>query len=111
MARRLVLTPFGRPALDALAGVVAEAQGGDPLAPVTVVVPSAPAAVSVRRALGRAAGGMANVRTLALPQLAELLATPSASVGGRHPLTPTWVAATVRAGLAGAPPPRSRVPA
>jgi hypothetical protein len=66
---RLVPTPFGRPALEALAGVVAEAQGGDPLAPVTVVVPSAPASVSVRRALGRhSPTGTANVRTLALPQ-------------------------------------------
>ncbi|HEY5886402.1 MAG TPA: PD-(D/E)XK nuclease family protein, partial [Acidimicrobiales bacterium] len=83
----------------------------DPLAPVTVVVPSAPASVSVRRALGRHADtGLANVRTLALPQLAELLASPLASAGGRRPLSPTWNAATVRAGLADARPPLSRVP-
>lgn len=108
---RLVRTPFGRPALEALARVVAEAQGGDPLAPVTVVVPSAPASVSVRRALGRrAATGVANVRTLALPQLAELLAAPVASAAGRRPLTPTWTAATIRAGLVDARPPLSRVP-
>jgi len=108
---RLVLTPFGRPALAALAAVVTEAQGDDPLAPVTVVVPSAPASVSVRRALGRRAGtGLANVRTLALPQLAELLATPAASSGERRPLTPTWVAATVRAGLVDARSPLSLVP-
>ncbi len=108
---RLVLTPFGRPALEALAEVVAEAQGDDPLAPVTVVVPSAPAAVSVRRALGRrSTTGVANVRTLALPQLADLLATPLAAAGEQRPLTPTWVAATVRAGLAEARPPLSRVP-
>ena len=108
---RLVLTPFGRPALEALAAVVAEAQGDDPLAPVTVVVPSAPAAVSVRRALGRrSSGGVANVRTLALPQLAQLLATPLASAGKRRPLSPTRIAATVRAGLAEAQPPLSLVP-
>ena len=83
-----------------------------PLAPVTVVVPSAPASVSVRRALGRrAATGLANVRTLALPQLAELLATPLASAGDRRPLTPTWGAALVRAGLVEARPPLSQVPA
>lgn len=109
---RLVLTPFGRPALEALAAVVAGAQGDDPLAPVTVVVPSAPAAVSVRRALGRRSPtGVANVRTLALPQLAELLATPSASSDGRRPLSATWSAALVRAGLADARPPLSGVPA
>ncbi len=108
---RLILTPFGRPALEALADVVAEVQGDDPLAPVTVVVPSAPAAVSVRRALGRrSATGVVNVRTLALPQLAELLATPPASGGGQRPLTPTWIAATVRAGLADARPPLCLVP-
>ncbi len=109
---RLVLSPFGRPAVEALAEVVAEAQGGDPLAPVTVVVPSAPAAVSVRRALGRrSTTGVANVRTLALPQLADLLATPLVSAGERRPLSSTWSAALVRAGLVDAQPPLSGVPA
>jgi RecB family exonuclease len=93
-----------------LAAVVAEAQGDDPLAPVTVVVPSAPASVSVRRALGRHAGtGLANVRTLALPQLAELLAAPAAAAGGRRPLNPTWAAATIRSGWKDAKAPLSRV--
>lgn len=109
---RLVLTSFGRPALEALADIVAGAQGEDPLAPVTVVVPSAPASVALRRVLGRrAAAGLANVRTMALPQLADLLAAPRASAGDLRPLTPTWAAATVRAGLVDALDPLSRVPA
>jgi ATP-dependent helicase/nuclease subunit B len=110
--QRLVVAPFGPPALDALAGLVAAAQGDDPLAPVTVVVPSAPAAVSVRRALGRRSGrGLANVRVLALPQLAELLATGPEATDGRPPLTATRATAAVRAGLADARDPLSRVPA
>ncbi len=104
---RLVRTPFGRPALEALAEVVSEAQGDDPLAPVTVVVPSAPASVSVRRALGRhAAAGLANVRTLALPQLATLLA----AAGQRAPLGRAREAAAIRVGLDHAQPPLSTVP-
>jgi hypothetical protein len=108
---RLVVTPFGRPAVEALAGVISEVQADDPLAPVTVVVPSAPAAVSVRRALGRLAGaGLANVRTLALPQLAELLATPASAAAGRVPLSRTREAALVRAGLSDSRPPLANVP-
>jgi len=104
---RLVRTPFGRPALEALATVVGEAQGDDPLAPVTVVVPSAPASVSVRRALGRHGGsGLANVRTLALPQLAELLA----DAGRLAPISHAREAAAIRAGWDGALPPLSGVP-
>lgn len=110
MERRLVRTPFGAPALDALEEVVAAAQATDPLAPVTVVVASAPAAVSVRRSLARRRGGLANVTTLALPQLAERLAAGPAARAGRT-LSPTWNAAAVRAGLAEAPDPLSRASA
>ena len=107
---RLVLTPFGRPALEALATVVADAQGEDPLAPVTVVVPSAPAAVSVRRALGRrASAGLANVRTLALPQLVNLLGDARVAGGGRRLVTKAWAAAAVRTGLEDAPSPLDAV--
>jgi len=107
---RLVLTPFGRPALEALAAVVAGAQADDPLAPVTVVVPSAPAAVSVRRALGRRSPtGVANVRTLALPQMVNLLGDARAVGGGRRLVTQAWAAAAVRAGLEDAPPPLASV--
>ncbi len=109
--QRLVVAPFGPATLDALAELVADAQEGDPLAPVTVVVPSAPASVSVRRALGRRSRtGLANVRVLALPQLAELLATTAESASGRRPLTSTRSIAAVRAGLLEASPPLSRVP-
>lgn len=110
MERRLLRTPFGAPALDALEEVVATAQATDPLAPVTVVVSSAPAAVSVRRSLARRRQGLANVSTLALPQLAERLAAGPAAAAGRT-LSPTWNAAAVRAGLADAPDPLSRASA
>ena len=39
-------TAYGRPAVELLAAQVRAAKGGDPLAPVTVIVPSNYAAVS-----------------------------------------------------------------
>ena len=87
--QRLVVAPYGPPALDALAELVTEAQVGDPFAPVTVVVPTVPLSVSVRRALGRRTGGLANVRVLALAELARLLATPAEADDPRAALTST----------------------
>src|ERR1700676_1714042 len=54
------------PVMPALSAAVASAKGSDPLAPVTVVAPSAYAALFARRALGAASGadgrrGIANV--------------------------------------------------
>lgn len=69
-------TTGDRPRAESLPGrlwqAVAAAQAGDPLAPVDVVVPTALAGVTLRRA---SAGprGWANVRFSTLPQLAERL--------------------------------------
>src|SRR5690606_39787323 len=55
----VVTTPYGRPALQALQRAVAQAKGGDALAPVTVVVPSNHVGVTARRLL--AAGSLGPV--------------------------------------------------
>ena len=56
----VVTTPYGRPALEALRDAVAKAKAGDPLAPVTVVVPANHVGVTARRLLaGGALGGLA----------------------------------------------------
>ena len=63
---------YGTAAVDALADAVARAKGGEPLRPVTVVVPSNYVGVAARRALARR-HGVAAVAFVTLYRLAELL--------------------------------------
>src|SRR5262245_52378123 len=76
----------GAAALDALAAAVGAAKGGDPLAPVTVIVPTNTAGVMARRALGRR-GGATALDVLTLYRLAELLGSPSLLDEGRKPVS------------------------
>lgn len=93
MPLRITSTAFGAPALDALARVVGELKGDDPLAPVTVVVPSAVAGLHARRALARRSGGLAAVTFLPLVRLAELVGAPRLAEQGLRPVTVPLVAA------------------
>ncbi|WP_322817386.1 PD-(D/E)XK nuclease family protein, partial [Tepidiforma sp.] len=82
---RVMCVPCGE-ARGALAALIEEAKVGDPLAPVTVVVPSNLVGLDVRRALaGRRA--LANVRFLVMDRLAELVAAPLLQAQGRRPRT------------------------
>ena len=67
-----VATAYGAPAHAALRDAVADSKQGDPLAPVSVVVPSHYVGLAARRSLGRA-GGVAAVTFLTPYRLAELL--------------------------------------
>ncbi|MEX0666618.1 MAG: PD-(D/E)XK nuclease family protein [Acidimicrobiia bacterium] len=95
----LLLVPHGLAAREALAVVVAELQSDDPLAPVTVAVPSTYAALSLRRGLG-AQRGFVNVRFLALARVAELLGAPFLAEPNRRPLTPALALGAIRTALA-----------
>jgi hypothetical protein len=86
MPIRATPVAYGAPALDALAVAVGAAKGGDPLAPVTVIVPTNTAGVMARRALGRR-GGAAALDVLTLYRLAELLGSPSLLDEGRKPVS------------------------
>lgn len=94
---------YGRAAVDALAVVVGAAKGGDPLAPVTVVVPTNYAAVATRRALAANGPGVAAVSFLTLHRLAERLGGASLAAAGRRPLSAPVLAQAVRRMLAEAP--------
>jgi ATP-dependent helicase/nuclease subunit B len=100
-------TGYGRPAAVALHRAVAHAKAGDPLAPVTVVVPSNHVGVASRRllasgALGPVAGtgvGLAAVTFLTVYRLAELLGASTLAAQGKRPVSTPVLAAAMRAEL------------
>ncbi|MCH8995145.1 MAG: PD-(D/E)XK nuclease family protein [Chloroflexi bacterium] len=108
----LYLVPYGPPARVALRDAIVDAKGGDPLAPVTVAVPSNYAGLSLRRSLGQGdlslaavsgRDGLVNVRFLVLARVAELLGAPALAAEGRRPLTGPVGAEAIRAALASDP--------
>jgi RecB family exonuclease len=89
-------------ALTGLGEAVRAAKGDDPLAAVTVIVPTNATGVMARRHLGRH-GGIAAVDMLTLYRLAELVAGPSLVGSGRRPVSTAVVDLAVRAVLREAP--------
>jgi hypothetical protein len=101
-------TPYGRQAVALLHARIAEVKRGDPLRPVSVLVPTNYVGVSVRRllasgCLGALTGGQAGVAgltLLTLYRLAELLGAARLAAAGRRPVSTPVVAAAVRRALA-----------
>jgi RecB family exonuclease len=91
-------------ALGTLAATIAAAKGGDPLAPVTVAVPTNTCGVMTRRALGRL-GGVAGVDMVTLNRLAELIAGPTLAAAGRSPMSIPVIDLTIASVLADDPGP------
>jgi len=98
---------YGREAAQALHAAISEAKAGEPLRPVTVIVPSNHVGVASRRMLAQgrlgpvcASGvGLAAV-TFATPyRMAELLGAPRLAGTGRRPVSTPVIAAAVRAVL------------
>ncbi len=108
-AARLLTVPFGATATEALGRTIAAAKAGDPLAPVTVVVPGNLTGLALRRQLGGRSPGVVNVRFFVLDRLAELLGAGTLAAAGRRPLDDAVKAALVRAVLAVRPAPLERV--
>lgn len=104
-------TAYGRPAAVALHARAAAAKGGDPLRPVTIVVPTNSVGVSVRRQLasgvfGPLTGrglGLAGVSLLTVYRLAELLGAPRLAAEGRRPVSTPVLVTVVRRALAEEP--------
>src|SRR5262249_50714204 len=101
---RVVASPYGRAAAEALRGEIARAKTTSPLAPVTVVVPGNSVGVAARRLLASgelgpvspAGAGVIGVNFLTGYRLAELLAAPRLAASGRRPVSTAVVAAAVR---------------
>ena len=97
----LQVVPYGAAARAALRDLVVGLRAGDPLAPVTVVVPSALAGTTLRRSLARELGGLAGVAFVSLPALAEQLAAARLAADGRSHLDGLTLRALVGAVLDG----------
>ena len=100
------LVSFGRPATEALARAIRDLEGDDPLAPVTVVVPSNLAGLTARRLLAADVGrgsstrrGLVNVSFPTPYRLAAQLGGETMAMAGRLPLTSPVLHAAVRAAL------------
>ncbi len=107
MPLELVATGYGRPALLALRRAVASAKQGDPLAPVTVIVPANHVGVTARRALAggslgpvsEGGAGVAAVTFLTVYRLAELLGAARLAAERRRPVSTPVLAAALRKAL------------
>lgn len=102
------LVAHGTAARERLWAVLGDLQAADPLAPVTVAVPSPYAGLSLRRDLGRERG-LLNVRFMPLARIAELLGAPALAARGRRPLTRPLRVEAVAAALADDPGPFHQV--
>jgi RecB family exonuclease len=97
---KLQLIPYGPQAIDALRNAIGAAKAGDPLAPVTVAIPSNYAGLSLRRKLAlENERGLVNVRFYVLARIAELLGAPLLAAQGRKPLTGPVRSEAIRAVL------------
>lgn len=99
-------TALGAPAYRVLAEVVRAAKDGDPLSPVTLVVPGERVGVAARRALARGqpgVPGVAAVHVVTLRRLAETMAAESLIAADRRPLTGPVLISAVRSTLAAEP--------
>ncbi len=107
MGLGVVWSAYGREAALALREAVASAKAGEPLAPVTVVVPSNHVGVAARRLLAsgslgpiaEAGIGLAAVTFVTTYRLAELLGAPVLAGQGKRPVSTPVLAAAMRAEL------------
>lgn len=96
------LVGYGRPAREALAAAIVAAKRGDPLAPVTVIVPTNYAGLGLRRSLAPSMP-LVNVRFQVAGRAAELLGGAMLSAAGQKPLVPWLRMEAIRAALREAP--------
>ncbi len=102
---------YGRPASEALRSAITLAKGDEPLAPVSIVVPSNYVGVATRRLLASGAigaictgaSGMAAVGFVTVYRMAELLGSTRLAASGRRPVSTPVIAAALRGALTDRP--------
>ena len=102
MPIEVTATAYGPDAFDALAAAVRRVKHGDPLVPMSVIVPTNTAGVMARRALGRR-GGATAIDVLTLFRAAEVLGSPTLLARGRKPVSTPVVDLAVKQVLARSP--------
>ena len=104
MTTKLLRARYGQPTTTALATAIADAKGGDPLAPVTVVVPDHALGLMLRRRLAASSPtGLAAVDFVTLLDLARTLSAGSSLLADRRPVSDAVVLAATRRLLAERP--------
>lgn len=107
MTSTVHVTSYGAAAYRALRSAVREAKDGDPLAPVTLIVPSERIGVAARRALARGVygdrPGVAAVQVVTLKRFAEMTGGTELARSGRRPLTGPLLIGALRSVLAEEP--------
>jgi hypothetical protein len=105
---------YGAEAQNALVEAIDRLKRGgdryDPLAPVTIVVPSSQSGYHIRRWLGRRAGGIVNVQIRPLLALLELIGSTALTTAGRRPLPEVRRSEAIRAVAEAGPPVFGDVP-
>src|SRR4051794_9099462 len=95
---------YGAVAYAELRRVVGVSKAADPMAPVTLIVPSNLCGTIARRTLAATmGGGVAGLAVLTLDRLAELVAAPRLTAGGRRPTTAPVLTAAWRRELTADP--------
>ncbi|MGH9301208.1 MAG: hypothetical protein ACRD0E_04930, partial [Acidimicrobiales bacterium] len=111
MSVRVEWVVYGRGAVESLRSTIKTAKGGDPLRPVTVVVPSNHVGVATRRLLGSGTLGpiahrgigLVAVNFLTPYRVADLLGSARLAGQGRRPVSAPVIGAALRAALGQAP--------
>ena len=100
MALAVSAHTYGPEAERALVGAIERVKTRDghrdPLAPVTVVVPTSLAGYYIRRSLGRRPGGIVNVQVKPLQALLELIGSTALADTGRRPMPESLRVETIR---------------
>jgi len=108
MTTKILRTRYGRPATAALADVIDDAKGGDPLTPVTVIVSDHSLGVALRRRLAATSvtndtTGLAAVDFVTLLDLARGISAGSPHIAARRAVSDAVVLAATRRLLAERP--------